>query len=324
MAAHAAGSMKSELPQPKAKGWRGTARMLLRVIKALFTPVALGFLVYFAWRSRDLLTVVLSEASFLHIVLAVIFWCLLHLLAPLFAMLTLGACGSKVAWRSAFQTHASRLPARYLPGGIWHTVGRIIDYHDLGVRPRHLTAFVLLENGLAAAVTLAIGGSIVFAYRGADSIGVIVGLCAMAGIAALPVLWVVLNRHVLRNTDSLAPAAFAQAIGIMVLFWFTASVSFVLYMTAFSATTMHSTWGELAGVYMFSWGVGFVSVFAPQGIGVFEVVAGDLLEGPMGLMSLAVLIGGFRVVVFAADFAVWAVYQLYQLRTASGSTSKSV
>ena len=196
--------------------------MLLWVAKAFFTPVALGFLVYFAWRSRDLLTVVLSEASFLHIVLAIVVWCLLHLLAPVFAMLTLCACGSNVAWRAAFAIHASRLPARYLPGGIWHTVGRIIDYHDLGVRPRHLTAFVLLENGLAAAVTLALGGAIVFAYRGADSVGVIAALCALTSIVALPVLWIVLDRRVLGRTGSMKLAAFAQAAGIVLVFWIAA------------------------------------------------------------------------------------------------------
>lgn len=315
--------MKWKPRQRQAKGWRSAARTLLWGTKALFTPVALGFLAYFAWRSRDLLTAVLSGASVPHMLLAVIVWCIGHLLAPLFAVLVLRGCGAKVTWRAAFATHASRLPARYVPGGIWHTVGRVMDYHDLGIRPRHLTAFVLLENGLVASVTLSLGGAIVFASRGADSIGLIAGLCAMASIAALPVLWLVSNRHVLGPAESYSLADFARTTVFVLLFWLVAASAFVLYVTAFPATTEHLSWMEVAGVYLFSWGVGFVSVFAPQGIGVFEVVASELLKGPLDLTSLAVLIGGFRIIMLAADLAVWGLYHAYRVRRAENSDSKS-
>ena len=85
---------------------------------------------------------------------ATLVWTLLHLLSPFMAVVVLNGSGSKVSWSQAFATHASRLPARYVPGGVWHTVGRVMDYHEQGVKPRHLTAFVVLENGLAATCTL--------------------------------------------------------------------------------------------------------------------------------------------------------------------------
>ena len=66
----------------------------------------------------------------------------------------------------------------------------------------------------------------------------------------------------------------------------------------------------MAGVYLFSWGVGFIAIIAPQGIGVFELVASELMDGPIGFMGLAALIAGFRVVVLVADILVWLVYQV--------------
>ena len=105
-------------------------------------------------------------------------WGLLHALSPVFATVVLNACGSGVTWYQAFQTHAARLPARYVPGGIWHTVGRVVDYREQGVATRHLTAFVVLENGLAAATTLAVGGAIVFSMRGADTLGTIAAVAS--------------------------------------------------------------------------------------------------------------------------------------------------
>jgi hypothetical protein len=64
----------------------------------------------------------------------------------------------------------------------------------------------------------------------------------------------------------------------------------------------------MAGIYLFSWGVGFLAIFAPQGIGVFEFVASELMASPVGFMGLAALIAGFRIVVLVADIAVWLVY----------------
>jgi hypothetical protein len=269
----------------------------------------LAFLVYFAWKSRQELTELIANASLVYLCLAATVWGLLHTLSPVFAVIVLNACGSRVSWQQAFATHAARLPARYVPGGIWHTVGRVMDYREQGVSGRHLSAFVVLENGLAAAVTLAVGGAIVFAMRGTDSLGSIAGLASMASIVALPVILLILNSRVLRQPDRLPVAAYLKSILVLTVFWIGATLAFLLYLNAFPASTgMYSTI-EMGGIYLFSWGVGFLAIFAPQGIGVFELVASELMQGPIGFMGLAALIAGFRVVVLVADLAVWLIYQ---------------
>jgi hypothetical protein len=275
----------------------------------MFTPVAFAFLAFFAWQGRDVLVTVVGQASLPLLGSAAIVWALLHLLSPVLAVLVLGACGADVTWRQAFSTHAARLPARYAPGGIWHTVGRVMDYHQRGVKPRHLAAFVLLENGLAAAVTIAVGGAVVFATRGPDTLGVIAALSSLASVVALPIIWIVLNARILRRPDYLSLSAYASAMGIVAVFWVGAAISFLLYLNAFPSSTGGYSQVEMGGIYLFSWGIGFLSIFAPQGLGVFEVVASELLTGNIGFMELAALIGGFRVVVLVADLAVWCAYQ---------------
>lgn len=282
---------------------------IINRLKLLFTPVAFVFLLYFAWQSRDELAQLISNASLLYLCLAAIVWGLLHALSPVLAVVVIDACGSKVSWKQAFSTHAARLPARYLPGGIWHTVGRIMDYREQGVKSRHLTAFVILENGLAAAVTLAVGGAIVFTFRGTDSLGSIAGLASLAGIIAVPAIGLLTNSRVLQYPDRLSVATYSKSTATVALFWAGATLAFLLYLSAFPATTMAYSHVEMSGIYLFSWGVGFISIFAPQGIGVFELVASELIDGPMGFMGLAALIAGFRVVVLVADITVWLVYQ---------------
>ncbi len=283
-------------------------------LKILFTPLAFAFLIYFAWQSRGELDELVRNASLVQLGLAALVWAVLHAVSPVLAVVVFAACGSKVSWRQAFATHAARLPARYLPGGIWHTVGRVVDYREQGVADRHISVFVILENGLAAAITLAIGGAIVFSTRGADTAGSIAGLASLAGVVALPLMVYATNSRVLQRPDRLSIAGLLKSTLIVVVFWLGATAAFLLYLNAFPASTGDYSIIEMAGIYLFSWGVGFVSIFAPQGIGVFEVVASELANSPIGLMGLAALIAGFRVVVLVADIAVWLIYQATRSR----------
>ncbi len=277
-------------------------------LKLLFTPAALFSLLYFAWLSKSELAELISHASLNYLYLAAILWGLLHALSPVLAVIVLNACGSNISWQQAFSTHAARLPARYLPGGIWHTVGRVMDYREQGIDSRHLSAFVLLENGLAAAVTLGIGGAIVFAIRGTEPLGSVAGLASIAGVVALVAIYYPLNSRVLKQADRLSLVDYLKSTGVVILFWVGAAVAFLLYLNAFPSSAGSYSQFEMAGIYLFSWGVGFISVFAPQGIGVFELVASELMQSPLGFMGLAALIAGFRVVVLIADLIVWLVY----------------
>jgi hypothetical protein len=70
---------------------------------------------------------------------------------------------------------------------------------------------------------------------------------------------------------------------------------------------------DVAGAYLFSWGIGYISLFAPQGIGVFEAVAGNMLVTPMSFGEMAALIAGFRIISLVADGVVWGVSRLTYL-----------
>ena len=291
-----------------------TLTNLIRWAKTAFTPVALAFLVYFCWQSRDILAELLRQASLLMLVFAAVLWALLHFLTPFLAVAVLNGSGSAVSWTQAFATHASRLPARYVPGGVWHTVGRIMDYHEQGLKPRHLTAFVVLENGLGAAFTLSVGGAIVMTLRGSDAVGSIAGLVCTAALIGMAAMYFIVNMKVLQKPDSLSVGSYLFALFITAAFWMGATAAFLIYLYAFPTAVGDYSNIEMGGIYLFSWGVGFTAIFAPQGIGVFEVVASELMRGPIGLMGLAALIAGFRVVVLIADLMVWSLYQLVRHR----------
>jgi hypothetical protein len=97
------------------------------------------------------------------------------------------------------------------------------------------------------------------------------------------------------------------------LFWALASTAFLSYLFAFPGSTQSNSVLEITGTYLFSWAVGYVALFAPQGLGVFETVAGDVLQTTLSLGAIAVLIAGFRIVILMADLVAWGMLLIGKL-----------
>ena len=280
--------------------------MILRVAKRVFLPIALAFLAYFAWQSSELLVDVVRSAKPLKLAVAVIVWMLMHALSPLFSVLIFRARDVPLSYKTAARIHIVNLPARYVPGGIWHTVGRITDFRELNISQRDISIFVFLENALAICVAFVIGGSLLAANRGLDGWGQIAALAAAGGAVFLLASPFILSLRVIRGNDRFPTRNFVAVTIVTAISWCIAATAFVIYLSAFPGLALQAAPLETAGAYLFSWGVGFISIIAPQGIGVFEVVAADLMRGAGTLMSVAALLAGFRLIIVTADATVWA------------------
>lgn len=280
------------------------------LLKRVFTLLAVACLAYFGWQSRTLLFEIASDAAPLQLMLATGLWLIMHLLSPLFVQTVFRSSGHDIGYLAATHIHLANLPARYIPGGIWHTVGRIAAFRELGIDARRITLFVICENSIAVAVAFLIGGSVLYLIRGAQNWGDVAALCAAGGALALVLLPVVIRRWLLRETGGSPVSNYLVSVVIVAVSWCVASLSFVQFVAAFPGLGLATGWLETAAVYLFSWGVGFLAVFAPQGVGVFEVMAGELLRGSLELAGFAVLLAGFRAVIFAADFLAWILGRL--------------
>ena len=280
--------------------------MILRVVKRIFLPIAFAFLTWFAWESRELLVDVVRNARPLALALAVLAWMLIHALAPLFSMLIFRGRKVPLSYKTAARIHIANLPARYVPGGIWHTVGRIAGFRDMDIGQRDISIFVFLENLLAVCVAFVIGGSLLAANRGLDGWGQIAALSAVGGAVLLLASPFILSLRVIQGDDRFLTRDFVAVTIVTAISWCVAATAFVIYLSAFPGLALQAAPLETAGAYLFSWGVGFISIFAPQGIGVFEVVAAELMRGDSAFMSVTALLAGFRLVILAADAIVFA------------------
>ncbi len=292
---------------PWAAGWLNVA---LLWAKRLFTPLAVSALLFFGWHARHALGQVLTHARLGYLAAAGALWVALHFLSPLVQTLILRACGSEISYAKAFGIFAQRLPGRYLPGGIWHTVGRAMDYHQHGIQPRHLATLVFLETVFPPVITFILGGMGLAAVRGVQGWGGLGLACAGVALLGLIMMPAFINARLLKTPNGFPLGSYYQAAAILTVYWVVAAATFICYLAAFPAVLAAASLIEVGATYLFSWGVGYVAIFAPQGIGVFEVVAGKLLNAPLSLGGMAALMAGFRLVILAADAVVWVLSRL--------------
>ncbi len=274
------------------------AKRVMGMSRWLFGPAALLFLIVAGWHLRAVFGTVLEQTDAMPLIVTVALWVLLHLLTPVFSWIVLREIGADVGYRTLLGIHVGRLPARYLPGGIWHTVSRVMDLHRLGVNRSQLSVMVLLENLVPIAVATTLGGLCLSMAGGA-------GWLAYAAVLGGPLLFACLPI-LLRHRALLAPRKFAVGSylklgAVTAMFWIVAATAFFSYWSAFPAARASVSALRIYGVYLLAWVTGFVSIFAPQGIGVFESVAGVFLQGALTFAGAVVLAAGFRVAILGAD-----------------------
>lgn len=293
--------------------------MILKYLQRIFTPIAIAFLAWFAWESRAELAELVQGTIPVYLGIAIALWCLTLALAPIASMLIFNAKGQSVNYRTAANIHFENLPARYVPGGIWHTVGRVAAFGKLGIDARALSTFVVMENALAVATAFVLGGSTIVAIRGLDTWGQIAALGALAGIVIIVALPYLLRTRLLKGQTGLSTGIYVTVVAFTGVYWLVAAAAFVTYVFAYSALAAQSSPLEVGATYLFSWGVGFLAIFAPQGIGVFEVVAAELMRDTESLTSVAALLAGFRLIVLVADALAWGLGRLLLRLSHAGS-----
>ncbi|HDH03662.1 MAG TPA: hypothetical protein ENH15_05400 [Actinobacteria bacterium] len=214
------------------------------------------------------------------------------------------AQGEPVALSTAVHSTARAVLARYVPGSIWFALGRATLLSRLGVGAGPLTVTAATEIVLSVATTVA-GGAILLGLVGAFPGGalwmvgaaIVLAAAASPAVAGRAIAFVAAKRGA--QMAKISWRSYLGAVGISVAFWTWSALTFTTYLRAFPLADGIGI-ATLIGGFLFAWGVGFLAIFAPQGIGVFEVtLAAILFDG--GLSETAVLIGGYRLITLVRD-----------------------
>lgn len=285
------------------------ARAGVAILRRVYWPLAIVFLAYAAFRAMDVLPDVIADSQSGLLLCATLLWAALHLLTPALSWCVLRDAGNSIGFSRLLRIHVSRLPARYLPGGIWHTVSRVADLHGMGIPRASLVRLVALENFVPLAVAITLGGTCI-AATGDAAAGIPLVVAGATLTCAIPFA----VRHAyLGGPTPLSLRGYASIVLVSATFWAVASIAFACYWNAYPAAASGLAPLRIAGAYLLAWAAGFAAIFAPQGVGVFEAVIALLLKGAMPFVGAAVVAAGFRVLVLCADSFAFVLLQL--LRT---------
>lgn len=215
--------------------------------------------------------------------------------------------GDRVGWATCMDATLASTPARYVPGSIWYALGRAATLRRQGAHAAPLAAVAALEMILVPVTGFALGGVLVSATAGGGAsalagpgliaASVVLALCSSPPVVNLALR--LLGRWRRTTYVSLTWGLHLQLVGWTCLNWLVQAFVFVLYLHAFPAVSVGGP-VHVAGAYMVAWGIGWLAIFAPQGLGVFEAALAAILTGhtPAGL---ALIIGGYRAVIAVRD-----------------------
>jgi glycosyltransferase 2 family protein len=159
--------------------------------------------------------------------------------------------------------------AKYLPGGVWHFVGRFGLYRKNGLNNSQASKSILAEN-IWLLLSAFFFGAFSFSITQENwllSMGIL-----LAWIASIQLTnWLVLKEKY-RSMFFLVRLLLIQAAS-----WFFFGASF--WALLFSINQTAQFFGFAVGTFSISWAAGFVTIFAPSGLGVREVTMTFLLRG---------------------------------------------
>lgn len=238
-----------------------------------------------------------------------------------FWTLSLRMLGHRTTLSEVALATARALPARYVPGGVTFPAARIalLRAGGLGVAPLTVTAVLEMVMRPAGALTLGMALLAVSGDLSRELTWAAVALTVAAVGASPAVGGRILSRLAARRgvTLTFTWSGYARLAAAEAAYWAWSAATFVLYLRAFPAADGFGLL-QAAGAFMVAWALGYLAVFAPQGIGVTELSLVALLSASDdgASIALAVLFGGYRLVQAARDMLAAAAAEVIAKRPA--------
>jgi len=269
-----------------------------------FIPLALVFLAYSAYRASGSLLPLLAAVSVPHLLLACLLWGLAQWIGPLASLAMARILDIGLGYRELALISVLRLPAKYLPGGIWQSVARFAAYQRLAIKNSDSIIILIVEHVFALGTSVALGSALLLSATQAVNT-----LHIAAGLLFFAIIGLLLGSTWLRYKQNHAQGALPWILKLTLstcLFWMFATASFCAYWVAVFGNDGADI--RLVGSsYLLSWAAGFVVIFSPQGLGVFEWVAAHLVPSAHSLSVVVTAVAGFRMITIIGDLSAWSL-----------------
>ncbi len=185
----------------------------------------------------------------------------------------------KPGYRRMFHINSISQLAKYLPGGIWHFVGRAGFYAADGLSARDIAQAMVIENVWLVGSAFLAGAAFLLPVF-------VTGRAGVAVIAGIGVIWLALLYLSTRPYRLGAGWRFILSTSaLQAAVWFLLGLSLWVMITPLSGLRILPL---AVGAFGASWAAGYVAVFAPSGIGIREAamvaILGAVLPAQAGVV----------------------------------------
>lgn len=270
----------------------------MKVLQRILTVVLVGVIFFFLVRSliANWTQIPFTELRFNVLYIIISFVCL----AAYFALLSRGwssiitELGSRVSYGRAFWIVSTSQIAKYVPGGIWYTVGRVYLARSEKVKEEIGLLSVVFETFLLMLTNLIIFLVTINFIQGETYLNPLLSVTFIAVILILlypPLLNKLLNLglRILKKPAIELHARYLSILKISTFFfalWIAQITGYFFLINSIYPIGL-SQLSNLAAAYTLSWITGFIVLFAPGGLGVREgmmaLVLSSILPLPLAI-----------------------------------------
>lgn len=288
-------------------------RLALLYWKLVFESVLVIIFIGYGIHHWEEIRTIIQQFSLLTLCVCIAFYSLSHFFAAGAAKALFRANGYSLSYRFFLNIHIQRLPAKYVPGGIWQTIGRGSDLIQQKIPINVVVKILFLEQLLAIWWAGVLGFFLVLLTFGSDvSLIALIILLALLLAAGATTLFLSVKKP---SLALLIKAARSPRVSIYYIGgWCCLAVAFTCY--ALHTGIMQNNPLQISASYLVSWMLGAIAFFAPQGMGIFELAMQRLALHTQGATETLWLIGSYRLIVLSSDLILWAAHGIrYRIKS---------
>lgn len=250
-------------------------KKILGIVKWLWLAIVLAAAGYYFYRNQEQVLNLVNQLSPWRIVLSLILLLAGKMFLVLLVQFSVNAEGWYPKYIETLGIYGLSSLGKYIPGGVWHFVGRFGVYKINGISAKASTRALFLENIWLLSSAVATGAIGVFLTR-FDVIARLLNIPDQQWLAILFTvialsLWLlilaVVHKILRRHTAVDLPNIFTVA-GVGLLLWTFIGGGFFMMFHEIPPSAAPL----FIGGYSVSWAVGYLAVFAPGGLGIREAV----------------------------------------------------
>lgn len=261
---------------------------MLALAKRFWIGLVLCGLTYYLWFNGDQLLATLHAIPIFNL-LAALVCILIGKLAALYLMRAslILQSSSLMKWRDLLWVYTSSDVAKYMPGGIWAIVGRLIHYRNYSMSAATISKALLLEKIGFAITALALGLPVfvvIFAEQGWVEPLSFAFACALL-LSGIFIAAKLIKKLGLFGASKKSFSVSFLALLVMTAGWVVMGTSFYLLLPEYNDM---SQWLWFVASYATAFLAGMIAVFAPAGVGVREGVL--VMVGQFGNMQPSMML----------------------------------